>query len=187
MSEWTIQPKPDYPAHYRFVLDADGLTIAMTQSQIYAELIVRDHQAALQAEERVRTLEEALESVADATMADGQPCWCLNDGYWDGTHTDTCREARKALTTPERPSVDTDLSWPGEPALTAAEVEEAKRVTGKKTAYEAHPELDWNAKCMCPAGWLQANFGYHRGPYACPRYDLDVARRGHSGAPTDDR
>lgn len=46
---------------------------------------------------RVKEMEAALESVADATMADGLLCWCLNDGYWDGEHTETCLKARTAL------------------------------------------------------------------------------------------
>jgi hypothetical protein len=31
--------------------------------------------------------------------------------------------------------------------------------------------------CTCPPGWLLANFGWHRGPHGCPRYDIDVYRR----------
>jgi hypothetical protein len=32
-------------------------------------------------------------------------------------------------------------------------------------------------ECTCPPGWVHANYGWHRGPYGCPRYDLDVERR----------
>lgn len=40
---------------------------------------------------------DTLLSVADVFIANGSPCWCLNDGYWNGTHTDTCIEANKVL------------------------------------------------------------------------------------------
>ena len=31
--------------------------------------------------------------------------------------------------------------------------------------------------CTCPPGWLTMNFGYHRGPKACPQYDIDQHQR----------
>lgn len=31
--------------------------------------------------------------------------------------------------------------------------------------------------CTCPPGWVVANYGFHRGPKACPRYDIDERRR----------
>ena len=54
--------------------------------------------ADLAASETARVgLVEVLTRVADATISDGLPCWCLNDGYWDGRHTETCLDARTAL------------------------------------------------------------------------------------------
>lgn len=30
--------------------------------------------------------------------------------------------------------------------------------------------------CTCPRGWLTENFGFHRGPYACPQFAVDAKR-----------
>ena len=31
--------------------------------------------------------------------------------------------------------------------------------------------------CTCPPGYLTANYGFHRGPNACPRYEIDARKR----------
>ena len=31
--------------------------------------------------------------------------------------------------------------------------------------------------CTCPPGYLTANYGFHRGPGHCPRYEIDARKR----------
>lgn len=58
------------------------------------------------------------------------------------------------------------------------------RPAGQGEHAEGEPMTETPA-CTCPEGWVHANFGWHRGPYGCPRYDLDVERRRVAQATSD--